>query len=86
MYIIYSTGEWADGKYEGYGELEKRTSDGMYRFKGEWRGGRRNGSGICIFANMDRFEGTFFDDKATGQGLLTYAVGGEVMIDYFVCL
>ncbi len=69
-------------KIEGktyYGELDGRErtspeglgvwiySDGSY-FKGEWRGGKRQGKGIFHRANGEEYRGDFKDDYMNGSG------------------
>lgn len=34
-----------------------------YKYEGQWRYGKRDGRGIEIFPNGDRYNGVFQDDK-----------------------
>jgi hypothetical protein len=46
----------------------KCTYDDKSEYKGGWKSGRRNGVGILIYANMDKYEGKWVNDKRCGRG------------------
>ena len=60
--LIY-TGEWKDGKRDGYG-TEYRS--GAVRYAGEWKEDRYNGKGTLTLANGTVLSGLFADGKAQG--------------------
>ena len=60
-------GYWSKGLRDGYGEI----SDSMNRivFRGEWRAGKKHGSGIKIKFGVTFF-GEWVDDQKDGDGIL----------------
>ena len=40
-------------------------------YSGEWKSGRRNGTGVLVFRNSDLFEGKWVGDVRSGQGKFT---------------
>ena len=64
-------GEWVDGTYSGYGELEynKQNSEGLasdidkYLFKGDFEKGKRNGYGELFLNEKVIFKGLWKNDK-----------------------
>ncbi len=57
-----------DGLAQGYGEAK-----GSAEYRGEFHAGRKQGRGVKIWPNGDRYEGRFVEDRKEGVG--TYAWG-----------
>ena len=62
------SGGCKDGLAEGHGE-----ASGVAQYKGEFRAGRKHGSGVKTWPTGDRYEGNFVEDRKEGRG--TYAWG-----------
>ena len=64
-------GGCVNGLADGKGE-----ASGIAHYSGEFRGGRKQGKGVKIWAaSGDRFEGLFADDKREGQGAYFWGPG-----------
>jgi hypothetical protein len=57
-----------DGRATGRGVLEWRAPDGVTRYEGEYRGGKKNGWGVITWASGLRYEGEWHDNKPNGPG------------------
>lgn len=75
---ITYTGNWYMDKMQGYGEY----SCPEYEYKGEWRDNLRSGSGICVFANGDVYEGKFLNGEMYGRGKMTYFPDERHLVSY----
>ena len=60
-----------DGLAEGYGEAR-----GSAEYRGEFHAGRKNGRGIKIWPNGDRYEGRFVEDRKDGVGTYSWGPNG----------
>lgn len=47
-------------------------------YVGQWKSGKRNGNGVFVFPNLDKFNGKWVGDKRCGQGKLV----SVLMADY----
>jgi hypothetical protein len=56
-----------DGWANGYGEVA-----GTSTYRGDFRGGKKQGKGIKLMANGDRYEGDFDNDYRHGVGTYTW--------------
>lgn len=65
------TGEFADGRYEGQGELKTA----HFTYSGGFKSGRYHGSGTTVMSNGDRLEGIYDQGKKDGIFTLTTARG-----------
>jgi len=63
----------------GKGEYISRA----FRYSGEFRDGKKQGKGVYVWANGDKFEGDFASDQVSGKGRWEFASGdiyiGEVV-------
>jgi len=63
----------------GQGEFVSKN----FRYKGEFKDGKKQGRGLYEWSNGDKFDGTFVDDKPSGTGKWDFASGdkyaGEVV-------
>ncbi|MBI3714760.1 MAG: caspase family protein [Betaproteobacteria bacterium] len=54
-----------------------------FRYKGDFKDGKKQGRGVYEWSNGDKFDGTFVDDKPSGSGKWDFASGdkyaGEVV-------
>ncbi len=66
---MYSGG-CVDGLAEGRGEAQ-----GVARYEGEFRAGRKHGAGIKTWPTGDRYEGGFVEDRREGRGSYTWGSG-----------
>lgn len=66
--LVYGqyTGGCQDGLAEGYGEVHGNNTDYLYR--GSFHAGKKQGRGIKIMSNGDRYEGEFDNDYRHGTG------------------
>jgi hypothetical protein len=48
---------------------------GSAEYRGEFRAGRKHGGGIKTWANGDRYDGEFFEDRIEGFGVYTFGRG-----------
>lgn len=53
----------------------KGVATGIATYKGDFKAGRKHGSGVKIWANGDRYEGEFAEDQKQGQGAYTWGRG-----------
>ena len=51
-------GQFKEGKYEGYGELQGLVNN----YKGKWKSGVREGKGIMLLHDGTRYEGDFVNN------------------------
>ena len=65
--ILY-TGEFFNGKKQGYGEETIPQTDGNDRYVGQFSEGRRHGRGIYYFSNGGKYEGELVRDQFNGDG------------------
>lgn len=75
-------GCWKDNLFHGWGRLYKiddtdpkvrDTGSDSLCYEGNWLEGARDGVGLAIFPNGDKFEGTWRKDKREGPGRYWYA-------------
>lgn len=66
------TGPVVDGQPSGESG-ECRYEDGS-EYRGAWRSGRRNGTGVYIFPNQDEYTGKWVGDKRCGFGTLKSSI------------
>ncbi len=71
-------GEMKGGEFHGEGEFTYRNNQGMY--KGSWSRGRQHGRGIRVFVNNNRFTGTFLNGSISGDGIMMYANGINLLV------
>ncbi len=90
--MLTGTLEFRDGaRYTGdYREDKDKTQtlhgQGEYisqafRYKGEFKDGKKQGKGVYIWANGDKFDGEFADDQVSGKGRWEFAAGGVYVGD-----
>ena len=48
---------------------------GIAEYRGEFRAGRKHGKGVKTWANGDRYEGEFFEDRIEGFGVYVFGRG-----------
>ena len=79
------TGNWCEGVQNGYGEMLWETDlvnsaqfPNKNRYIGEWRGGRRHGTGIMYYATGAVYSGSWTADKKEGTGIYTQPNGNRV--------
>ncbi len=63
-------GRCVDGLAEGEGYAQ-----GIAEYRGAFRAGRKHGRGTKRWANGDRYEGEFVEDRKEGSGLYTFGRG-----------
>jgi len=63
-------GACVDGLAEGTGHAV-----GTAEYRGEFRAGRKHGKGVKAWANGDRYEGEFFEDRLEGFGVYSFGRG-----------
>ena len=68
-------GEFESGEFHGAGKLERR-ADGddagaWVSYVGEWRRGKRHGTGTCVYADGSTYSGEWRDGEAHGEGVRT---------------
>jgi hypothetical protein len=51
------------------------TAIGIAEYRGEFRAGRKHGKGVKTWANGDRYEGEFFEDRLEGFGVYVFGRG-----------
>jgi hypothetical protein len=78
------SGDWLDGKLNGYGSFIYRNGD---KYQGKFKDSERNGAGIYYFLKDDKFkghqfEGKYLNDKKSGVGKYTRS-NGSYFIDQF---
>lgn len=61
-------GSLVDGKPDGEGILEK----GFYRYEGEFKNGKRHGTGKIVYSYGDSYAGEWSDGKMHGKGVYIY--------------
>jgi hypothetical protein len=69
LQVSYS-GRCVDGLAEGLG-----VASGIAAYTGEFRAGRKHGKGTKTWANGDRYEGDFSDERIEGFGTYTFGRG-----------
>ncbi len=65
--ILY-TGEFVNGKKQGYGEETIPQANGDDRYIGQFHDGRRHGKGIFYFSNGGKYEGELVRGQFNGDG------------------
>ena len=65
--ILY-TGEFVNGKKQGYGEETIPHTNGNDRYVGQFHEGRRHGKGIFYFSNGGKYEGELVRGQFNGDG------------------
>lgn len=63
-------GPCVNGLAEGFG-----TATGSADYRGDFKAGRKHGKGIKTWANGDRYEGDFIDDRLEGFGIYVFGRG-----------
>jgi hypothetical protein len=63
-------GACVNGLAEGTGHAV-----GVAEYRGELRAGRKHGRGVKTWANGDRYEGEFFEDRLEGSGVYSFGRG-----------
>ena len=63
-------GPCVNGLAEGYG-----SAAGTAEYRGELKAGRKHGKGVKTWANGDRYEGGFVEDRKEGLGIYTFGRG-----------
>jgi len=64
------SGRCVDGLAEGMG-----VASGIAEYTGEFKAGRKHGKGVKTWANGDRYEGDFFEERIEGFGTYTFGRG-----------
>lgn len=72
-YVLYYTGHFANGKYNGQGTLMYK--DGSF-LTGEWDNGKITGQGTHLSSSGDLYIGAFVNGKKDGSGLFVYKDNG----------
>jgi S1-C subfamily serine protease len=57
-------------------------TDEIGNFFGEWQNNKRNGHGMIIYSNGDKYVGEFRDDNFNGQGTYTWTSGDKYVGEY----
>ena len=79
------SGPCVDRHATGKGQLVwRRGGRASGAYDGDMVFGHLNGPGVFRFANGDRYEGVFTDDKLNGRGVLTTAEGNEYRGEFLV--
>ena len=68
-------------KYNGKGRLDLKRmtqSDAAAFYDGDWKEGKRNGSGTELSRQGDKYTGSFSNDKKHGAGKLVYKDGSSL--------
>jgi hypothetical protein len=60
-----------DNLAEGYGDAK-----GLAQYKGDFRGGRKDGKGVKTWPSGDRYEGDFVEDRKEGTGKFIWSPRG----------
>ena len=63
-------GGCVSGLAEGHGEAR-----GLATYRGEFRAGRKHGTGVKTWPSGDRYEGEFVDDRKSGSGTYLWGSG-----------
>ncbi|MDX2281942.1 MAG: caspase family protein [Saprospiraceae bacterium] len=76
----YYTGDFINGKREGYGIAWYGVAHQYNgcRYEGYWSNDMYNGQGVFKFKDKSRYEGAFKDSKKHGRGIL-YSASGAVL-------
>ena len=79
------TGNWCEGVQNGYGEMLWETDlvnsaqfPDKNHYIGEWRGGRRHGTGVMYYATGAVYSGNWTADKKEGIGIYTQPNGNRI--------
>jgi hypothetical protein len=63
-----------DGWADGYGEVDVQENNGtISSYRGDFLAGKKNGKGIKVMPNGDRYTGGFLDDYRDGQGVYVWS-------------
>lgn len=68
---VYS-GQWKDGKREGYGEMLWPSG---FSYRGQWKNNKRHGAGITQWHSGDTHEGFWDQNRIHGPGRYTWKDG-----------
>lgn len=71
------SGECADGRATGEGQLVWRINDLAHSYTGRMRDGRRHGRGAYAWANGNRYEGQWRAGRRHGRGIMTWNSGAR---------
>ena len=71
------SGECADGRATGEGQLVWRINDLAHSYTGRMRDGRRHGRGAYAWANGNRYEGQWRAGQRHGRGAMTWDGGAR---------
>lgn len=70
-------GEFANGKYDGFGSYYFREESRGDWYVGSFREGRIEGTGTYYFSNGDKYTGNFLNGKKSGYGILYFKNSGQ---------
>ncbi len=79
LYSFKYSGQWKDDLPDGKGKAEQYGSTTTETYEGDWKEGKRHGSGI-YYEHWDKgtlpteeYDGEWVEDKREGQGVCSYA-------------
>eukprot|EP01034_Spumella_vulgaris_P023431 gene23431-29649_t len=77
--LTYENGEYYDGEWLR-GTIFLASGD---KYVGDWKDGRRHGSGTYFYCDGDRYDGEWRNDERHGRGVMTYSSDSNAVQEKF---